>query len=165
MSTDQFCKPSALDSYSQRYGAAVTWLQGIIPDAALLLSARLFTAAIFFQSGRTKMNGLSLSENTFFLFQEEYSLPWINPYLAAYVTTFAEHLLPILLVLGCATRVSALLLLMMTLVIQLFVYPDAWPTHGTWATLCFLLIAKGAGGWSLDFRLNKHLANVRNTIL
>ena len=165
MSTDQFSKSSALDSYSQRYGAAVTWLQGIIPDAALLLSARLFMAAIFFQSGRTKMNGLSLSENTFFLFQEEYSLPWINPYLAAYVTAFAEHLLPVLLVLGCATRVSALLLLMMTLVIQLFVYPDAWPTHGTWVTLLLLLIIKGSGRWAIDFRLNKHLANVRNTIL
>lgn len=153
MSTDQFSKSSPLDLYSQRYWAAVTWLQGIIPDAALLLSARLFTAAIFFQSGRTKMNGLSLSENTLFLFQEEYSLPWINPYLAAYVTTFAEHLLPVLLVLGCATRVSALLLLMMTLVIQLFVYPDAWPTHGTWATLLLLLVIKGPGNWAIDVKL------------
>lgn len=153
MSINNFSKSLFMASYSQRYYATVSWLQYVIPDAALLLSARVFTAAIFFQSGRTKMNGLSLSENTLFLFQEEYSLPWINPDLAAYLTTFAEHLLPVLLVLGCATRLSALVLLIFTLIIQLFVYPDAWPTHGTWATLLLLLIIKGPGKWAVDVRL------------
>jgi len=155
MSINHFYKSLSMASYSQRYYATVSWLQYVITDAALLLAARVFTAAIFFQSGRTKMNGLSLSENTLFLFQEEYRLPWINPDLAAYLTTFAEHLLPVLLVLGCATRLSALLLLILTLVIQVFVYPDAWPTHGTWATLLLLLIIKGPGKWAVDVRLLK----------
>ena len=91
-----------------------------------------------------------MSEGTFFLFENDYALPLIPPVPAAYAATIAEHVFPLLLVLGLFTRLSAAALLAMTLVIQLFVYPDAWPTHLSWAGLLLPLIALGAGRASLD---------------
>ena len=124
-----------------------------IPDSLLLLGARVFPAAVFWQSGRTKVDGWQLDESAVYLFQEEYRLPGIDPVLAAHLAAIAEHLFPLLLVLGLATRLSALALLGMTLVIQCFVYPDAWPTHGTWAALLLWLVARGPGIASLDHLL------------
>lgn len=123
---------------------------GQIPDAAMLLAARIFPAAVFWYSGRTKVDGWSVSENARFLFEYEYALPLISPVLAAWLATIAEHLFPILLVLGLATRFSALALLCMTLVIQIVVYPAAWPTHGVWAACFLIVIARGPGPVSLD---------------
>jgi putative oxidoreductase len=120
------------------------------PDPLLLLAARVFPAAIFFQSGQTKVDGFALSENALFLFQEEYKLPLLPPELAATLAAVAEHVFPILLVLGLASRLSALALLGMTATIQIFVYPDAWPTHGVWAAALLLVATKGPGTWSLD---------------
>lgn len=122
-----------------------------LPSAFPLLLARLGIAAVFFQSGRTKVEGLlTIKDSTFFLFSEEYHVPLIPSDIAAHMATYAEHLFPILLVLGFMTRLSALGLLGMTAVIQLFVYPDAWPTHLSWAALLVALITFGPGGWSLD---------------
>jgi putative oxidoreductase len=121
-----------------------------IPDDLLLLLARLFPAAVFWQSGRTKVDGFALDESAVFLFREEYRLPLIDPVLAAHAAAIAEHLFPALLVLGIATRLSAFALLAMTATIQLFVYPDAWPTHGTWAALLLLIVARGPGRFALD---------------
>lgn len=121
-----------------------------LPDDGLLLAARLFPAAIFWQSGRTKVDGFALSENALFLFQEEYRLPLLPPELAATLAAVAEHVFPVLLVLGVATRLSALALIGMTATIQVFVYPDAWPTHGVWAVALLLVAAKGPGAWSVD---------------
>lgn len=131
---------------------------GQIPDSLILLAARVFPAAVFWQSGRTKMDGLAVRDATFFLFENEYALPLIPPDIAAYLAVFAEHLFPMLLVLGLATRLSALALLGMTLVIQVFVYPGAWVTHGLWATCLLLLVAKGAGAVSVDRLVTRHLA-------
>ena len=66
------------------------------------------------------------------------------------MAAFAEHFFPVLILVGLATRFSALVLIGMTLVIQLFVYPDAYPTHGTWIALLLLLLAKGPGSLSID---------------
>lgn len=122
-----------------------------LPPALPLLLARLGVAAVFFQSGRTKVDGLlTIKDSTYFLFSEEYQLPFIPPDIAAHLATYAEHLFPVLLVLGFMTRLSALALLGMTAVIQIFVYPDAWPTHLTWSALLITLITFGPGGWSLD---------------
>jgi len=132
-----------------------------IPDAALLLAARLFPAALFWQSGRTKMAGWRLSDNALFLFEDEYRLPLIDPVVAAHLAALAEHVFPLLLLAGFATRLSALALLTMTAVIQLFVYPAAWPTHGVWATCFLLLIARGAGSWSLDAALARRFGGGR----
>ncbi|MGA7440288.1 MAG: DoxX family protein [Luteibacter sp.] len=131
--------------------AATGLLSRVIPERALLLVARLGIAAVFFQSGRTKVEGfLTLKDSTYDLFASEYALPLIPSNAAAHLATYAEHLFPVLLVLGLFTRFSALSLLAMTTVIEVFVYPDAWPTHLSWAGLLLPLVARGGGSWSLD---------------
>lgn len=120
----------------------------------LALTARLAMAAIFWLSGRTKVEGWwTVSDGAYELFRTEYRLPLIPPELAAPLAAGAEHLLPVLLVSGMATRGAALALLGMTLVIQVFVYPQAWPTHLSWAAALLYLAGRGAGRWSLDRRL------------
>jgi putative oxidoreductase len=83
------------------------------------------------------------------LFREEYKV-LLLPEVAAHMATYAEHLFPLLLVLSLFTRLSALALLGMTGVIQIFVYPDAWPTHLSWATLMLYLAGRGGGALALD---------------
>ena len=122
-----------------------------IPQSFLSLIARVAVADVFWMSGQTKVDGfLHISENTFYLFREEYKVPLLPPDFAAYMATTAEHVFPILLVLGLASRLSALALLGMTAVIQLFVYPDGWPEHILWAVALFAIIARGPGTLSLD---------------
>lgn len=126
-------------------------LSRLLPTSLLLLLARLAVAAVFFLSGRTKVQGLyTIKDSAYQLFLYEYALPLIPPELAAQLATAAEHVLPAMLVLGLFTRPAAAGLLAMTAVIQLLVYPAAWPTHLTWAALLLPLIAAGAGAWSLD---------------
>jgi putative oxidoreductase len=125
-------------------------LMSAIPYWFVALIGRVSIAAVFWRSGQTKVEGWHVSETAIDLFRDEYKLPIIDPVIAAYLATFAEHFFPILLVLGLATRFSALALLIMTLVIEIFVYPDAWPTHGTWAAIFLMLMAQGAGKISLD---------------
>jgi putative oxidoreductase len=123
----------------------------LVTHDLLALAARVALAAIFFMSGRTKVDGLlTVSDTAYTLFREDYKVPLIPPELAAHLATYAEHLLPVLLVLGLFTRLSALALFGMTAVIQIFVYPDAWPTHLSWAALMLYLIGRGAGTFSLD---------------
>ena len=134
-----------------RYQRLTDLAERALPASALLLVQRLGIAAVFFQSGRTKVEGIfTIPDTTIELFRSEYALPLLPPELAAYMAAGAEHLFPVLLVLGLFTRLSAAVLLGMTLVIQTFVYPDAWPTHLSWAGLMLPLIAFGGGKWSLD---------------
>lgn len=122
-----------------------------LPLSLLLLIDRLGIAAVFFLSGRTKVEGVfTMRPETIELFRSEYALPLISPAAAAYLAATAEHIFPILLLLGLFTRLSALALLGMTLVIEVFVYPDAWPTHLSWAGIMLPLIALGGGSFSLD---------------
>ncbi len=126
-------------------------LDALISHSFLALCCRISLAAIFFLSARTKVDGfLTVNDTAYTLFAEEYKVPLIPPEIAAYLATYAEHLFPILLVLGLATRLSAFGLLGMTAVIQIFVYPDAWPTHLSWAALMLYLIGRGAGAVSMD---------------
>jgi len=122
-----------------------------IPYWVVAFSARVFPAAVFWQSGETKVAGWHLTPSAIALFQSEYRLPLIDPTVAAYMSAAAEHLCPILLVIGLATRFAGLALLLMTAVIEVFVYPGAWPTHGVWATCFLLVIAQGPGALSLDY--------------
>lgn len=125
--------------------------QKLLPVSLLLLVQRLGIASIFFLSARTKVEGLfTISDSTYELFRYEYALPLISPEVAAVAATISEHLFSVLLVLGLGTRIAALGLLGMTLVIEIFVYPDAWPTHLSWAGLLLPLIAFGGGRISLD---------------
>jgi len=126
-------------------------LSGLINHGSLALIDRIAIGAIFFYSGRTKVEGfMTLTESAYSLFREEYKVPLIPPEIAAHLAAYAEHFFPLLLVLGLCTRLAALALLVMTAVIQIFVYPDAWPTHLSWAGLLLYLAARGAGPVSLD---------------
>jgi putative oxidoreductase len=126
-------------------------VSAMVPEALIALVARLGIAAIFFMSGRTKVEGLlTVSDSAYALFADEYKVPLLPPGLAAHLATYAEHLFPVLLVLGLGTRLSAAALLGMTAVIQIFVYPDAWPTHLSWAAILVYLVARGGGAASVD---------------
>jgi putative oxidoreductase len=138
---------SPIKLYRQAFGLAAR----LLPLSLLLLVARWAIAAVFFQSGRTKVEGLlTITDGTYELFRTDYALPFVQPVVAAHIATYSEHLFPILLFLGLCTRPAALALLGMTTVIEIFVYPDAWPTHLSWAGLLLPLIAYGGGNWSLD---------------
>ncbi|MBM3564200.1 MAG: DoxX family protein, partial [Alphaproteobacteria bacterium] len=146
------------------------WMDAI-PYSLIALFLRIVAAHPFFVSGQTKIEGptvggelfgLDLSfqiptavrDSTFALFADEYKVPLISPTVAAYVASGVEFVLPLLLVLGLLTRLSAFCLLMMTMVIQIFVYPDAWWTvHAYWAAILVVLIARGPGVISLDHLL------------
>ncbi|WP_236183692.1 DoxX family protein [Pseudomonas protegens] len=141
-----------------------------IPYSLIAFIARFSIAAVFWKSGQTKVEGLAvdlvdgtfqlgwprLADSTIPLFKSEYHVPLLTPEVAAHLAAFAEHFFPMLILLGLATRFSALALLGMTLTIQLFVYPDAYPTHGTWAAIFLLLMARGPGVLSLDHLLARH---------
>jgi putative oxidoreductase len=136
----------------------ITTLFGLfekIPHSLIALLARLSIGAVFWMSGQTKVNGFQLAEGTVDLFRDEYHLPLIDPMIAAVLAAISEHLFSALLIIGLASRFSALALLGMTLVIEIFVYPGAWPTHGTWAICFLLIITKGPGIFSLDHLLFK----------
>jgi putative oxidoreductase len=149
-------RPAALSARASLAGL----LQRALPPAFLLLVARFGIAAIFFLSGRTKVTGLlTIKASTYELFRTDYALPLIPPEVAAHLATYTEHAAPILLVLGLFTRPAAAVLLGMTAVIEIFVYPDAWPTHLSWAGLLLPLIANGGGAWSLDAWIRRRFGN------
>lgn len=145
-----------------------------IPHSLIAFVARFSLAATFWQSGQSKIEGLAinivqgewllgwprLADGTMDLFRDEYRLPLINPEWAAYMATVAEHALPLLLLAGLFTRWAALGLLLMTLTIQLLVYPGAWMVHGLWATGLMFLMVHGPGSVSLDFWLYRKLKRV-----
>jgi putative oxidoreductase len=131
----------------------VNGLGGLVPQDLVALAARLFPAVVFWQSARTKVDGLTIKDSTYFLFENVYALPVIPPATAAVLATVAEHVLPVLLVLGLLSRFSAFGLLVMTAVIQIFVFPEAWVTHGLWAVALLVVVAQGPGRLSLDHLL------------
>jgi putative oxidoreductase len=130
-----------------------------IPFDLISLLARICVGAVFFRSGLLKLDGWD-SGKTLMLFEYEYQLPVISPQIAAYMATAAELALPVLLFVGFLTRFAAFGLLIMTLVIQLFVYPNAWETHGTWAVAFLFLMKYGAGHFSLDYLLFQDRSSV-----
>ena len=124
------------------------------PHDLVGLAARVFPAMVFWQSARTKVDGFSIKDSTYFLFEQVYALPLIAPAPAAVLATVAEHVLAVLLILGLFSRLSALGLLLMTAVIQIFVFPEAWVTHGLWAAALLVTLAQGPGRLSLDHALH-----------
>ena len=136
----------------------------LIPPSLIALLGRFSISAVFWKSGQTKIDGFAidiidgtfhlgwpkLSDSAIALFSMEYRVPLIAPDIAALIAAFSEHFFPLLLLFGLGTRFAALALLGMTAVIQIFVYPDAYPVHGTWATILLYLVATGPGKISLD---------------
>ncbi len=134
-------------------GSVLRWLDSI-PYTLLAIPLRLAVAIVFWNSGTTK---LANWDATIQLFAEEYHVPVLPPELAATVAASIELTTPVLLVLGLLTRPAAAALLGMTTVIEIFVYPEAWPTHIQWASMLLVLLCRGAGTFSLDWIIRRRL--------
>lgn len=130
---------------------ALQWLDAV-PYALLALPLRLAVATVFWNSAMTKLTNW---DTALALFSDEYKLPLLPPDLAAQLAVSIELSTPVLLVLGLFTRPAALVLLGMTAVIEVFVYPQAWPTHIQWAAMLLVLLCRGAGSWSVDHWLRR----------
>ena len=144
---------SLMNIYNQAVGKLKT-----IPDQLIILMARVGMGAFFVRAGQTKVDSdFNLTDTTMYLFREEYKVPVLPPEVAAYMATATEHILGALLVIGLASRLSALGLLGMTLVIQFFVYPGSWPDHLLWASVLVLILARGPGWLAADSLVCKFL--------
>lgn len=177
MSPESLSRPSsgagaAARPLFDRWVAGAHALMARIPESVISLLGRFSVAAVFWKSGQTKIEGLAidivsgsfelglprLSSSAVDLFRDEYQLPLISPELGATLAALGEHVLPLLLLLGLGTRFAALGLLVMTAVIQLLVYPSAYPTHGVWAAVLLWLMVRGPGVMSLDHLLARRSA-------
>lgn len=134
------------DSLAARIDKVRSALEAV-PQSLIQLMARVAVAAVFWKSGQAKIANWDLTVQ---LFQDEYQVPILAPNIAASLAATFELAMPVLLVLGLASRLATLPLLGMILVIQLFVYPQSWAEHLTWATLLLLILTRGAGAISLD---------------
>lgn len=141
------------------YGRGVAFVASRGPESVALLLLRAALAGVFWRSGQTKViegSVLRIDPSQYDLFASEFSGLPLDPAIAVPLTTYAEHIFPALLFFGLATRVSASALLVMTLVIQIFVFPDAWwPVHSLWVAMAAILIVRGGGIFSLDALLGK----------
>jgi putative oxidoreductase len=125
--------------YAERFPS---WLLGLI--------IRVGIADVFWRSGQTKVSGWHVTQTAIQLFRDEYKVPLLSPEIAANLAALQEHLFSVLLVIGLASRLSALGLLCMTAVIEIFVYPENWPDHLSWAGALLYVVARGPGGLSID---------------
>jgi len=132
-----------------------------VPMSLLLLIARVGVGMVFFKAGLLKYNSW---EFTVLLFQDEYKVPLLAPELAARMAMVQELVLPVLLFIGLGTRLATLPLLGMLLVIQVFVYPNAWADHLYWAGTLALILTRGPGVFSLDHLIGGRRADVRRTV-
>lgn len=130
-------------------GRVLGWLDSV-PDTILAIPLRLAVATVFWNSGTTK---LANWDSAVALFVDEYKVPLVPPEFAAYIAATIELTTPVLLVLGLATRPAAAVLLGMVSIIEIFVYPLAWPTHIQWAAMLLVLLCRGPGKLSLDHLL------------
>jgi putative oxidoreductase len=127
---------------------------GLLPLSLIQLMARVSLAMIFWRSGQAKIANWDL---TLQLFANEYKVPILPPEIAAPMAAAVELSTPVLLVLGLFTRLATLPMIGMTLVIQVFVYPQAWVDHLTWTAMLLLLLSRGPGVFSLDHLIGKAL--------
>ncbi len=142
---------SAAPTCSAFIARLISWLEHV-PYALLAMPLRLAVATVFWNSAMTK---LANWDTAIVLFTDEYKLPLLSPWLAAYSAVTVELVTPILLVLGLGTRAAALILLGMTSVIEIFVYPEAWPTHIQWAAMLLVLLCRGPGTLSIDYWIRR----------
>ena len=141
-----------------RYVTALRWLDRI-PYWVLALPLRFAVATVFWSSAMVKLDSW---QTAIALFEDEYRVPVLPPEVAAYMTVSIELSAPVLMVIGLLTRPAAAVLLGMTAVIEIFVYPQAWPTHIQWAAILLVLLARGAGAVSLDRYARRWLLGAYN---
>lgn len=143
-----------------RYAALCDWL-GRFPLAVMQLAMRVAVGTVFLKSGLLKINSWEFAIK---LFEDEYKVPVLSPWLAAVLATFNELTFSILIIIGLATRLATLPLLGMIFVIQAFVYPQAWPEHLLWASILLFLLTRGPGTLSIDALIDYSLKRKELTI-
>jgi len=141
-------------------GNLYRWLDRV-PYAVLAIPLRFAVATVFWSSATTKLADWNA---TLFLFEDEYRLPLLPPEFAANLALAIEITTPVLLVSGLLTRLAAAMLLVMTAIIEIFVYPQAWPTHIQWAAMLLVLLCRGAGTFSLDHLLQRLSSRIRHQL-
>ncbi len=140
-------KPTGTENWLVEMIGAIIGLFDRIPYWLIALTARIALAQVFWSSAQAH---LANWDTTLYMFGDTYQVPLLPPDLAAYLAVAMELTMPPLLALGFATRFAALALFGMTLVIEIFVFPEAWPTHIQWAAMQLVLMGRGAGSLSLD---------------
>lgn len=140
-------------AFAKPVRAAVGALNAV-PYDVIALICRAATFSVFIRSGTQKLLDWN---STLLLFQNEYHTPVLPPVVAAYTATTLELCCSSLILVGLLTRVSTLLLLGMTATIQIFIYPDAWPTHIQWLAFMIVLVLRGPGRISLDALIGPRL--------
>jgi putative oxidoreductase len=150
--TNQPTEPGLM--HRSRICSVGAWLERV-PYALLAIPLRAALATVFWNSAMVKLADWNAALD---LFRNEYNLPLLPPELAAYMAVSIELSTPVLLVLGLATRPAAFVLLAMTSIIEVFVYPQAWPTHIQWAAMLLVLLCRGGGKWSVDHLVRRKWA-------
>ena len=144
-------RSAALPGWRERARALIAALDRF-PLSILQLMMRIGIGAVFWNAGLTK---IASWQTTIVLFRDEYRVPLLPPELAAYMATAVELTCPVLLLLGLATRLATLPMLAQTLVIEVFVYPEDWIEHLTWAAMLLFILTRGPGAVSLDRYLGR----------
>ena len=147
--------PSKGTYFKRSILSVVDWTNRF-PLSILGLTVRIGIADVFWRSGQTKVSGWHVTDSTIQLFRDEYKVPLLSPEWAANLAAAQEHLFSLLLVINLASRLSALGLLAMTAVIEIFAYPQSWPDHLLWAGSLLYLFARGPGAFSLDALIRRH---------
>ncbi len=144
----------------RRIGTIVSCANAVmsrVPDGLLQLLARVAIAPTFFRSGQAKITGFSVNDSTVFLFEHEFGMPF--PVLSAHLAALAENILPVLLVVGFATRLSALALFVMTIVIQIVAPQGFWTFHILWFAVLLYVVTRGPGQVSVDHLIERAYRN------
>jgi putative oxidoreductase len=147
----------AMASISDVVQSICDWLSRL-PLSLLQLLMRIGVGSVFLSAGLLKYRSWQL---TVLLFRDEYRVPLADPVILARVATFNELVFSTLLILGLGTRLATLPLLGTIVVIQTFVYPNAWVEHLVWTSILLLLLTRGGGTLSLDHVIARHLARRR----
>jgi putative oxidoreductase len=150
-------EPAEIGGLAGRY-RSICALLAHFPLAVIQLAMRIAVGTVFFKSGLLKFNSWEFAIK---LFEDEYKVPVLSPWLAAVLATFNELTFSTLIIAGLATRLATLPLLGMIFVIQIFVYPQAWPEHLLWASILVFLLTRGPGALSLDCLVERFVVRER----
>src|SRR5206468_3703320 len=146
------------DSVAQAAGAYRWFLSkrdwlGRFPLSIIQLGMRIGVGMVFFKAGLLKYQSFEFAVK---LFEDEYKVPFLAPAIAARMAMINELTTSTLLFLGLATRLTTIPLLGMISVIQISVYPNAWPDHLLWGSILVFLLTRGPGSLSIDYLIDRY---------
>ena len=147
--------------FARMVGEYIAGIAGLLDLLSSLfqLALRLYVANVFFAAGLTKIRDFS---STVALFENEYMVPLLAPAQAAYIGTAAELILPVLLVLGLASRPVAAALFVFN-VIAVVSYADISDAglrdHVLWGLMLLVTVFYGPGRIAIDHLINKRFVH------